>query len=117
MSEAINKLCVATLSQPIFGFLFSVGVIYIIFLFFKIFGLELLKGIFELVSLIFDSKEVTKKIEIDSTLNKELTENVCPKCGSKLVKRNGKYGEFYGCSNFPNCKYTRSIKNINEETL
>lgn len=31
----------------------------------------------------------------------------CPKCGGKLVKRNGKYGEFYGCENFPSgCKFT-----------
>lgn len=30
----------------------------------------------------------------------------CPTCGGKLVKRQGKYGEFYGCSNYPKCKYT-----------
>ena len=30
---------------------------------------------------------------------------ICPKCGGKLVERNGKYGNFIGCSNFPNCKY------------
>lgn len=35
--------------------------------------------------------------------------NVCPKCGSKLVKRKGKYGDFVGCSNYPNCKYTREL--------
>ena len=31
---------------------------------------------------------------------------LCPKCGNKLVLRQGKYGSFYGCSNYPNCKYT-----------
>ena len=31
----------------------------------------------------------------------------CPKCGGKLVKRNGKYGEFYGCENYSfGCKFT-----------
>lgn len=31
----------------------------------------------------------------------------CPKCGGKLVKRNGKYGKFYGCENFSSgCKFT-----------
>jgi hypothetical protein len=30
----------------------------------------------------------------------------CPKCGGHLVLRNGKHGAFYGCSNYPNCKYT-----------
>ena len=29
----------------------------------------------------------------------------CPLCGGRLVLRNGRYGTFYGCSNFPNCKY------------
>ena len=30
----------------------------------------------------------------------------CPRCGGKLVVRSGKYGKFYGCSNYPKCKYT-----------
>jgi len=30
----------------------------------------------------------------------------CPRCGSMLVKRKGMYGEFYGCSGFPDCRYT-----------
>lgn len=34
---------------------------------------------------------------------------VCPDCGGNLVKRNGKFGEFYGCSNYPKCKYTKKI--------
>lgn len=31
---------------------------------------------------------------------------ICPKCGNKLILRNGRYGRFYGCSNYPNCRYT-----------
>lgn len=30
----------------------------------------------------------------------------CPKCGGHLVLRSGMRGAFYGCSNYPNCKYT-----------
>ena len=30
----------------------------------------------------------------------------CPFCGSLLVKRNGRYGLFWGCGSFPDCKYT-----------
>lgn len=30
----------------------------------------------------------------------------CPRCNGELVKRQGKYGSFYGCSNYPKCKYT-----------
>lgn len=33
----------------------------------------------------------------------------CRFCGSKLVLRNGKYGPFWGCSAYPNCRFTKSI--------
>ena len=33
----------------------------------------------------------------------------CPKGGSVLKKRNGKFGEFWGCSSYPDCKYTRNV--------
>ena len=36
--------------------------------------------------------------------------NNCPKCGGSLIRRSGKYGDFYGCSNYPKCKYVRKIK-------
>ena len=29
----------------------------------------------------------------------------CPLCGGDLVLRNGRYGRFYGCSNYPKCTY------------
>jgi ribosomal protein L37AE/L43A len=31
----------------------------------------------------------------------------CPECGSEMVSRNGKYGRFWGCKKYPNCKGTR----------
>jgi len=34
----------------------------------------------------------------------------CPKCGAPLLKKKGKYGYFYGCSNYPNCDYMEKIK-------
>lgn len=33
----------------------------------------------------------------------------CPLCQGRLKERSGKYGRFYGCSNYPTCKYTRRI--------
>ena len=32
---------------------------------------------------------------------------ICPRCGGNLVLRNGKYGEFWGCSNYPKCKFIK----------
>lgn len=40
-----------------------------------------------------------------SSLNK-IKQGVCPRCGGRLVLRKGKYGSFYGCSNYPKCKFT-----------
>ncbi len=41
--------------------------------------------------------------------DKTTNEGICPKCVGKLVKRKGKFGEFYGCSNFQKgCKYTKN---------
>ena len=31
----------------------------------------------------------------------------CEICGSDVVKRKGKYGEFFACVNYPTCKFTR----------
>ncbi len=33
----------------------------------------------------------------------EMTDIVCETCGAKMVIRDGKYGKFYGCSNYPKC--------------
>lgn len=33
--------------------------------------------------------------------------HICPRCGRDIVLREGKYGKFYGCSQYPNCRYTR----------
>lgn len=35
------------------------------------------------------------------------TGETCPECGSSLVIRKGKYGEFTACSNYPTCKYIK----------
>lgn len=32
----------------------------------------------------------------------------CPNCGSPLVERQSKYGTFWGCSNYPHCRFTAS---------
>jgi DNA topoisomerase-1 len=37
------------------------------------------------------------------------TGKMCPKCGSELLRRKGRYGEFIACGNFPKCKYTTDL--------
>ena len=40
----------------------------------------------------------------------EETGETCPECGSPLVIRKGKFGEFVACSNYPTCKYIKKEK-------
>ena len=42
-------------------------------------------------------------------------EKKCPDCGRRLVERKGKFGDFLGCSGFPQCKYTQNIGDYHDE--
>lgn len=33
----------------------------------------------------------------------------CPKCKGALIQRKGRFGAFFGCVNYPSCRYTRNI--------
>lgn len=49
-----------------------------------------------------------KSIKAKIQNNEEKANNmICPQCGGKLVQRNGKYGTFVGCSNYPKCRYIK----------
>ena len=53
-------------------------------------------------------KNHVKDIKTKVKDEKEMSDNmICPKCGSQLVNRNGKYGFFIGCSNYPKCRYIK----------
>ena len=67
----------------------------------------------------YNSECIEKNEKIREERNKRLGEAkqknkgdsielICPECGNKLVLKNGRFGEFYGCSNYPRCKYTRN---------
>ncbi len=47
---------------------------------------------------------------IKQDAEKKVDSNICPWCGKSLVKRDGKNGAFLGCSGYPKCKYTKTIK-------
>ena len=36
----------------------------------------------------------------------KLAADICPRCGGTLVLKSGRYGRFYGCSNYPKCRFT-----------
>lgn len=54
--------------------------------------------------------KITRQEHVDNILKQryDLKHGICPRCGGKLVLRNGKYGEFWGCSNYPECKFIKN---------
>lgn len=43
------------------------------------------------------------------TIAPEETDQLCPNCGRKMVVREGRFGEFLGCSGYPECKTTMPL--------
>jgi DNA topoisomerase-1 len=39
----------------------------------------------------------------------ETTDEVCPKCGSAMIVKRGRFGKFLACSRYPECNYTQGI--------
>lgn len=48
--------------------------------------------------------------EYEAIKNGERQLKLCPKCGRVMKKRNGKFGEFLGCSGYPDCRHTEKIR-------
>lgn len=59
-----------------------------------------------------EARQVHKEnvIAIKEAKEEEKVKNFCPYCKIPLVLRKGKNGAFYGCSNFPKCRYTKSVE-------
>ncbi len=58
------------------------------------------------VSEFVDTTEHVKNINAaKQNMYNKINSGICPRCGGKLVRREGKYGTFYGCSNYPKCRY------------
>lgn len=55
-------------------------------------------------------REIMRTMDLDKELAPgNLTEELCPLCGAALVVRHGRYGDFLSCSEYPKCKYSRSL--------
>lgn len=61
-------------------------------------------------SLLLASKtEISTKEHVENIKEQQwnVEHGICPRCGGKLVLRKGKYGEFWGCSNYPKCRFIK----------
>lgn len=49
-------------------------------------------------------KDIHNKLNYENEL---LNNMICPRCGNKLIEKNGKYGRFISCCNYPKCNYIK----------
>ena len=64
----------------------------------------------EILQLAQKLQPLTNKSEAEKQQHIDDIKEKCPFCGSELVLRRGKYGQFWGCSTYPKCKFTRPLK-------
>lgn len=55
----------------------------------------------------FLSKARGRQLSEEVTGRSQTEEQICQRCGSKLILRNGRRGRFWGCGNFPQCRFTK----------
>lgn len=62
-----------------------------------------------------DEKGMIRPIE---PAPEDLTDQTCDQCGKPMVIKFGKYGQFFACSGYPECKHTKSLdaKETGKET-
>jgi len=67
---------------------------------------DILKGFYpSLQRLIENADKSLERVKIPD----EETDEVCEKCGARMVIRHGRYGKFLACPNFPECRNTKPI--------
>lgn len=58
------------------------------------------------ISLIQQKEKEVQKSDVTT----EKTDEVCPQCQKPIVIKLGRYGRFYACSGFPECRYVKPLK-------
>ena len=51
-----------------------------------------------------------EKLAFAATDGDEITDIICEKCGAPMIRKNGRYGKFLACSNYPECSNIKSEK-------
>lgn len=57
-------------------------------------------------AIVDDSTHKKNVRNVANKVNNTINSGICPRCNGKLVYRQGRYGSYYSCSNYPNCKFT-----------
>ena len=59
-------------------------------------------------------EEISTKVQ-RKDVTEEKTDEKCPECQKELVIKLGRNGRFYGCSGYPECKFTKALVQDGEE--
>lgn len=63
------------------------------------------------IHLITDKEKNVERKDV----TQEVIDEKCPECGTQLSIRLGRNGRFVGCTNYPECKYTRNLNDDNSQ--
>jgi DNA topoisomerase I len=67
---------------------------------------DALRGFYDKFSVDLKNAEVSLKDQKKASIP---TDEICPTCGSPMVIKFGRFGQFLACENYPECKTTREI--------
>ncbi len=70
----------------------------------------IIRSFYEPFEKILEKVENAPRVKIEV----EETDEICEKCGAKLVVRVGRFGKFLACSTFPKCDFTKPFMNTTE---
>jgi DNA helicase-4 len=56
-----------------------------------------------------DGKKSIFVLELEGSKHSDDNLIRCEECGGEMVLRKGRYGSFYGCTNFPDCRHTKKV--------
>ena len=76
---------------------------------------EKIEAIYKKLYPLTNADEAIKNQHVQSIKSRLNSNDICPRCGGKLVFRTAKTGvnigkPFYGCSNYPKCRYIKNIE-------
>jgi len=55
-------------------------------------------------------KDLEKKIAKCTNENCKFETSLCARCNGYMIERNGQFGVFLGCANYPKCDYSKNIQ-------
>ena len=68
------------------------------------------EAIYNKIEALISNLTTRQHVENINIQKRSVEQGICPECGGRLVLKNGRYGQFIGCSNYPKCRYTRNIR-------